>query len=436
MKMRRISMLATLLVLAASAVHADEAFDDIQWNGFLNVVGGALRDAPKEDFSGDPQTPGYFTFGDDLSFDQLSSAGLQANKRLDEDASVTLQMLAQGAEDNYDAELEWLYLTYTPSYRSSFRIGRIGSPIYYYSDFLNVGYAYHWVRPPDVVYSLDASMTGVNYVYSDVWKSIEWAVELSTGTSNEHEESIGAQVKTRDNLGATFSMASSNGLSFRYTAFTNKTTLVLDSLSEDNLAESVEHAVDLAMAEQGLTGAEFDSTRSTLLQATQARLDNGALDLEDLDTTFLGAALRYETDRWFVMTEWIGTYKDSYLYSDYQAGFITGGMHFGTVLYHLTYSQGAHELSDEAEAERRHQPPDDAQLSDYADTLANVIRTKMAGAFARNNRNLLFGVRYDLSRHMAVKMELSRIREQATFDGDDYGIGDNLLFRSALNVKF
>jgi hypothetical protein len=58
-------------------------------------------------------------------------------------------------------------MTYKPSDSWSFSAGRKRVPLYYYSDFLDVGYAYHWIRPPISVYSQQmTSYDGVQATYS------------------------------------------------------------------------------------------------------------------------------------------------------------------------------------------------------------------------------------------------------------------------------
>ncbi|WP_290639566.1 hypothetical protein, partial [Aquabacterium sp.] len=57
------------------------------------------------------------------------------------------------------ASLEWAYLSYTGVSDWTFQIGRKRLPLYYYSDFQDIGYAYNTIRPAPDVYGWDV----VNY---------------------------------------------------------------------------------------------------------------------------------------------------------------------------------------------------------------------------------------------------------------------------------
>ena len=102
----RITCFAVGIVLASEAFAASD--DGIRWNGFLNVVAGALRDAP-DDEDGPTRHRVYRNYTDEVSFDEQTSAGLQAVKPLDDDMNITAQLLARGNTDNYTTEMRWSY---------------------------------------------------------------------------------------------------------------------------------------------------------------------------------------------------------------------------------------------------------------------------------------------------------------------------------------
>jgi len=152
-----------VLALTLSRQEAASAEDDIQWNGYLNVVGGMLRDQPAVGRSAEALPPGRQGYDDQWQFDRQTSAALQARKPLDASTSVTAQLYATGDVDNYAANMRWLYLTHALDDRQTLRIGRIGTPAYYFSDFFNVGYAYPWVTPPYEVYTYDSAIDAIDY---------------------------------------------------------------------------------------------------------------------------------------------------------------------------------------------------------------------------------------------------------------------------------
>jgi hypothetical protein len=55
-------------------------------------------------------------------------------------------------------------------------------PFYRYSDFLDVGYAYRWIRPPKSVYNLAFSTyEGVSFVYNSQLGSWDSTLQLIGG---------------------------------------------------------------------------------------------------------------------------------------------------------------------------------------------------------------------------------------------------------------
>jgi len=95
---------------------------------------------------------------DKWELDQESRAGLQLEWKLSRELSAVVQASARTLKDQA-ANLEWAYLSYTPSPEWKLQLGRKRIPLYYYSDFQDVGFAYNTVRPTPDVYGWDV----VNY---------------------------------------------------------------------------------------------------------------------------------------------------------------------------------------------------------------------------------------------------------------------------------
>jgi hypothetical protein len=82
-----------------------------------------------------------------------SNFGVQATAKFSKDFSGTVQgLVRKNANDYYGAELAWAFLKYKFNDDFTFRVGRMGTPIYMISDFRNVGYANTMIRPPAEVY--------------------------------------------------------------------------------------------------------------------------------------------------------------------------------------------------------------------------------------------------------------------------------------------
>jgi len=77
----------------------------------------------------------------DWSFGAESSLGLQGNFTVDDKLSATLQVVARGG-NSYRADVDWAYLSYELTPKLLLQAGHKRLPIYYYSDFMYVGYSY------------------------------------------------------------------------------------------------------------------------------------------------------------------------------------------------------------------------------------------------------------------------------------------------------
>jgi hypothetical protein len=135
--------LAAAIVLALSATSSLAQAADTRINGFASVVAGLTND---EDTS-------MFGYNDNISFKPESLFALQIASDLGDGLSATAQIMSRGSND-YAAEFEWAYLSYEISDSTQINAGKLRIPFYRYSDFLDVGYAYTWARPPQAVYSL------------------------------------------------------------------------------------------------------------------------------------------------------------------------------------------------------------------------------------------------------------------------------------------
>lgn len=150
---------------------------DIRFNGFASVVGGMTSNqgqlknplAPTPAFPEGDETfladgPSNGIYDDDFSFRPDSIYGLQVTADVGEGLSVTAQFTGAGGED-FNAEVQWAYASYDVTPSGTVSAGRMRIPYFFYSDYLDVAYAYPWIRPPAEVYSIPVSgYEGVQYL--------------------------------------------------------------------------------------------------------------------------------------------------------------------------------------------------------------------------------------------------------------------------------
>ena len=76
--------------------------------------------------------------------------------------SIVAQLLARARSANFNAIVEWAYVDYEFTDWLSLRAGKIKQPVYLVNDYVEVGYAYPWIRPPVEVYYLNNPLNTVN----------------------------------------------------------------------------------------------------------------------------------------------------------------------------------------------------------------------------------------------------------------------------------
>ena len=74
-----------------------------------------------------------------------------------DDAEVVLQIVARGrprqlSADKYELNATWAYLNYKFNEQVSIKAGRILVPVYLLSQYVDVAYAYPWIKPPQEIY--------------------------------------------------------------------------------------------------------------------------------------------------------------------------------------------------------------------------------------------------------------------------------------------
>jgi type II secretory pathway pseudopilin PulG len=133
----------TVAILAALGTAPSYTLADTRINGFASVAAGSVVDGDES----------LFGYDKGVSFKEESLFALQVSSDLGEGLSATAQILSRGSND-FATEFEWAYLSYEINDSTQINAGKLRIPFYRYSDFLDVGYAYTWARPPQTVYSL------------------------------------------------------------------------------------------------------------------------------------------------------------------------------------------------------------------------------------------------------------------------------------------
>jgi hypothetical protein len=429
---RNICLALGMTLLPGTSAASDQ---DIRWNGFLNIVAGTLRDAP-DDESGPTQHQTYRGYTDAISLDEQTSAALQAVKPLDDNMTVTAQLLARGNNDNYSAEMRWLYLSWQPGNDDLLRVGRIGTPFYYFSDFLDVGYSYHWVTPPMQVYTFNTTLTGINYLRRGVAGHFEWSMEFMAGAQNQFVpdiEPLGAQVDIRNARMVVLETTSGGWLTLRTMFYRAKTSFTIADLTPDNVLDA---AMDSLVSDGTFDRNTADNVVRPLLAPVALPAIERDINLEDIDIRYKEYAVRAEQGSLIAMAEWIEFDTHSYLLGKPHSWFITAGWRMGRWTPYLTRSRTKGELDQAAQTNHDSTLAETASLTEQATDIAGQATSRIAASIAEDENETSVGVRYEASDFTAIKMEAGLLDSHATVPDETDYVGDNLILRAGLNVTF
>ncbi|WP_028865181.1 hypothetical protein [Psychromonas aquimarina] len=157
------------------AQNQENAWARIDFNGFYSVG-----------INQSNNNLGYAGSSDDYDFNNLTLVGLQGDFALADNTSITVQLVARG-KDDFSPEVEWAYLKHTFDNYITVRAGKLRLPLYMYSDYLEVGYAQPWARPPEEVYGFVPfnSFVGVDSSYDFEFDDSTLSVQGFWGQSEE-----------------------------------------------------------------------------------------------------------------------------------------------------------------------------------------------------------------------------------------------------------
>ncbi len=314
----------TPCLLAASIGMSAQAAE-LKFNGFASVVAGqtlnqgtvltrgGLSETPPNaavtstaDATYLADLPAGGEYDDEISFKPDTIFGLQISADLGHGLSMTGQITGSGGED-FDANVAWAYLSYEMSDSWTMVAGRQRLPLYFYSDFLDVGYAYHWMRAPIETQTAMDTLDGIQFRHEGSLGSWDTRVQFYAGTSDNESPSFGDTVNLENAVGGVF-YAANDWLQVRAT-----------------------HAVgDFYLSE---TGEMF-----------------GQGEDDGVGVAFSGLAAHMTFGQGFVIAEYVTYGFDDPLqptgWDTYTGGYISGGYRIGNLTPHITFSSEVQEVKE------------------------------------------------------------------------------------------
>lgn len=302
--MRKVHLLPLAIALASSTAYAVEQGEFI-YNGFGTIGVTHLGGQDDLDYGIQGQT------NDGWRGDQLSKFAVQGQYGITDTLSLTGQLASKPQQDSWKVGPGNIYLAWQANDNLTLRGGRIGTPVYMYSETLNVGFSYPWLRLPEEVYSLVqlTSHDGADILYNRSTALGAMSFQLSGGNA------IGREQYALDDM---------HDIDYRDVFATSL------ALSTDNFGT---FRIGYAEADLKITVDDVVDTR--LFGVRNVPL----VELDGQKGKFSSIGHQYDNGTWLTAAEAVKLQIESNEEAETNAFYIMGGRRFGDYLAHVTYGQ-------------------------------------------------------------------------------------------------
>jgi hypothetical protein len=243
--------------------------------------------------------------------DQLSKFGAQLTYGVTDTVGLTLQTTAKAYSDEWKANLEWAYLSWQSTDNLMLRFGRLRTPVYMYSESIDVGFAYPWLRLPDEVYSQVqlSNYEGADLVYN---------LPLSFATVSF--QVAGGVAKNRD-----------------YYLYDEEFDIDYDNVFGASVSLATN---DYGTVRIGYVEADIDTEISGSFTDVFGNPSSATLLALDKDTgKFTSIGYQYDNGTWLTANEWTSRVIENDNTHSTDSFYLMGGRRFGDFLAHVTYAQ-------------------------------------------------------------------------------------------------
>lgn len=358
------------------------AIANLHVNGFASIKGGMSTSSDKS----------LYGYSNELDFKNESLFAIQVRSDLGDRLSVTAQVMGRGSDD-FDARFEWAFLTYELSENMRLNAGRLRTPFYRYSDFMDVGFAYDWLRVPQGVYGL-----GFNNV---------------EGVSLYHTGQLGDFDSTAQLI---------------YGSFSGDITLAGNSASAtiNNIA-----GVTWELERGWLSvRAAYLSGRSTInapalnplfAGLTQAGLSNvvAELDFNDDTSEFLGFGVTLDQGQWVLVSEYNRINVKNSFFAKRENYYVSLAYRFDMITPYISFEREEHRSKSEI-----YQPYTSVLPPQLLLPLIGVVESQSVDSKTWN-----MGLRYDFHPSAAFKVQYSNEKNTLTDNRNDLvAVGVDLVF--------
>lgn len=390
---RKKNHLAWAIALLMSAHFANAS--DVTISGFLSVGGGMVDDEDSIPYGGYDE--------EDLTFDR-NLLGLQVSGQVSEKVTATAQLIARSG-DYYQVNSEWAYLTWQASDAIKVRAGRLRTPFYMYSDFLDVGYSYAWITPPQEVYYLPFNnVDGVDVYFTGTLGIFDTSLQAYFGSFTDDLVLNGARAdaQTRNQMGVSGTVGKD--------WWTLRAAYHQADLTVDVTGTPISPTTTLGGFANTLSALGFGANADRLL-------------VEEDDASFAEVGINIDTGRFVAAAEHVEFDPGDAVLSKNIREYVMVGVRAGDWLFHVTAAKAKDEATHPESGIPANQPlPVVGSTNVLIGTLKAIAESQV------NERDVLsFGTRWDVTTGTAIKFQ---------FDDVDDLDGDQKVYSVALQTVF
>lgn len=380
-------------LLVASSAQA-EMMDQFHFSGFATLGAGKLYESEAH----------FIDYHEAWSFKSDTILGGQIQFQASDRWAVTGQVVARGFnfdnKSDFEPVLEWLFTSYQLTPETRVRAGRLRTPFYLYSESLEIGYSYPWVRPPVDAYSFLLSPLS-HFDGADVTATFDAGfadidVQVFAGVTESEYFDFNIQINTM--LGANL-VARWQDVTFRYGA-----TFVDTDASSVALQPLIDGFNQFAVIDPIF--AEIASSHKTESEWFQ----------------YHGLGIQWEYQRWTFLSEQyaiIGPGKD--FSNDAFGWYISVSRQIGAFVPYAVVGYYRNKFSDEIE-----NLIEQSKLIVVPGAIPSLdslrqVDASVAQGFNEHGNTYTAGVRYDFLANAALKLEVEYFDSTAQLRGNISG---------------
>ncbi len=389
------TILAMSIAVLASGVNA-ASLEDLSISGFGSVGIGKADNAIT-----------YAGYSDEkLDWEQETLAGLQFDFQINDRAKFVTQIVANSRYD-YEPKFEMAYAAYEFDSLTA-RAGKLRLPLFFYSDFMDVGYAYPMIRPSQETYEnlLFKSHTGVDFLIPVEFEDSSLLIQpvVGIGTIDEDDSSAG-EVKL-DNL---YGVA----INWNYEDWTLRGSYFAAEANPE--CDNVDFTDPVALA-----------------TASEQCLMSTALDISGQDGTFISAGVQYDNGSALVNVEATDVQLEGKFY-DYRT--VSGLVAYRVAEFTPYLSASWMETTDDEER----------AMSNTGNQLVDGINYSLNQGLNFERIAYSIGSRWDFDKNMSLKLDATLVDYKGTSGGSSLNVGtapgqfnedDTLVYSARLDFVF